>query len=107
MVLWVLLYFFWTMSKHELAPTEDQGVIFGIVQSAPEATLEQTMLFAKEMNDIYKSMPETAQTFQVTPVPGPGFSGMVTKPWSQRTRTTQQVLRDVSKKLATVAGVRK
>ena len=106
MVLWVLLYFFWTMSKHELAPTEDQGVIFGIVQSAPEATLEQTMLFAKEMNDIYKSMPETAQTFQVTPVPGPGFSGMVTKPWSQRTRTTQQVLRDVSKKLATVAGVR-
>jgi multidrug efflux pump len=106
MVLWALLYFFWTMSKHELAPTEDQGVIFGIVQSAPEATLEQTMLFAKEMNEIYKSMPETAQTFQVTPVPGPGFSGMVAKPWSQRTRTMQQVLRDVSKKLATVAGVR-
>jgi multidrug efflux pump subunit AcrB len=39
MVLWVLLYFFWNMSKHELAPNEDQGVIFGIVQSAPEATL--------------------------------------------------------------------
>ncbi|MBV8100454.1 MAG: efflux RND transporter permease subunit, partial [Verrucomicrobia bacterium] len=106
MVLWVLLYFFWNMSKHELAPNEDQGVIFGIVQSAPEATLEQTMLFAKEMNDIYKSEPETAQTFQVTPVPGPGFSGMVAKPWSQRKRTMQQVLGDVSKKLATVAGVR-
>jgi multidrug efflux pump len=105
-VLWGLLYFFWTMSKHELAPSEDQGVIFGIVQSAPEATLEQTMLFAKEMNDIYKSEPETAQTFQVTPVPGPGFSGMVAKPWNQRTRTTQQVLRDVSGKLAKVAGVR-
>jgi len=105
-VLWLLLYPFWNLSKHELAPTEDQGVIFGIVQSAPEATLEQTMLFAREMNDIYKSMPETAQTFQVTPVPGPGFTGMVAKPWSQRTRTMQQVLRDVSKKLATVAGVR-
>jgi multidrug efflux pump len=106
MVLWVLLYFFWNMSKHDLAPSEDQGVIFGIVQSAPEATLEQTMLFAKEMNDIYKSEPETAQTFQVTPVPGPGFSGMVAKPWSERKRTTQMVLRDVSRKLATVAGVR-
>jgi len=106
MVLWVLLYFFWNMSKHDLAPNEDQGVIFGIVQSAPEATLEQTMLFAKEMNDIYKSEPETAQTFQVTPVPGPGFSGMVAKPWSERKRTMQQVLGDVSKKLATVAGVR-
>ena len=106
MVLWVLLYFFWNMSKHDLAPNEDQGVIFGIVQSAPEATLEQTMLFAKEMNDIYKSEPETAQTFQVTPVPGPGFSGMVAKPWRERKRTMQQVLGDVSKKLATVAGVR-
>jgi len=105
-VLWLLLMPFWNMSKHELAPNEDQGVIFGIVQSAPEATLEQTMLFAKEMNDIYKSMPETAQTFQVTPVPGPGFSGMVAKPWSERKRTMQQVLGDVSKKLATVAGVR-
>jgi multidrug efflux pump len=105
-VLWVLLYFFWNMSKHDLAPNEDQGVIFGIVQSAPEATLEQTMLFAKEMNDIYKSEPEAAQTFQVTPVPGPGFSGLVAKPWSERKRTMQQVLGDVSKKLATVAGVR-
>ena len=64
------------------------------------------MLFAKEMNDIYKSEPETAQTFQVTPVPGPGFSGMVAKPWSERKRTMQQVLGDVTKKLATVAGVR-
>src|ERR1700757_2679057 len=51
-------------------------------------------------------MPQTAQTFQVTPVPGPGFSGMVAKPWSERKRTMQQVLGDVSKKLATVAGVR-
>jgi multidrug efflux pump len=105
-VLWLLLTPFWNMSKHDLAPNEDQGVIFGIVQSAPEATLEQTMLFAKEMNDIYKSEPEAAQTFQVTPVPGPGFSGMVAKPWSERKRTMQQVLGDVSKKLATVAGVR-
>ena len=105
-VLWLLLYPFWNMSKHELAPREDQGVIFGVVNSAPEATLDQTMLFAKEMNGIYQSLPETAQTFQVTPIPGPGFSGMVAKPWSQRKRTMQQVQGEVTKKMASVAGVR-
>jgi multidrug efflux pump len=105
-ILWLLLLPFWNMSKHDLAPTEDQGVVFGIVQSAPEATIDQMMLFAKEMNDIYQSIPETAHTFQVTEVPGPGFSGAVTKPWDQRKRTTKEILGEVSKKMAAVPGVR-
>src|SRR5215469_1991301 len=101
----LLIFPFWNMSKQEEAPTEDQGVIFGIVFSAPEATLDQTMLFARQVNDIFKSFPETAQTFQVTPIPGPGFSGMVAKPWSERKRTMAQVLPLVRKKMASVPGV--
>src|ERR1700751_5435338 len=101
----LLIFPFWMFSKQEAAPTEDQGVIFGIVFSAPEATLDQTMLFARQVNDIFKSFPETAQTFQVTPIPGPGFSGMVAKPWSQRKRTMAQVLPLVRKKMAGVPGV--
>jgi multidrug efflux pump len=100
-----LILAFWVMSQHELAPKEDQGVVFGIVQSAPDATLDQTMLFAREVNDIFKSFPETAQTFQVTPIPGPGFSGLVAKPWKQRSRTMAQVLGEVSKKMALIPGV--
>jgi multidrug efflux pump len=106
MLLWLLLLPFWNLSKHELAPTEDQGVIFGIVQPAPEATVDQAILFAKEMNDVYQSEPETAHTFQVTQIPGPGFSGLVAKPWDQRKRSMQQVLGEVSKKMATVPGIR-
>jgi multidrug efflux pump len=67
----LLIFPFWMFSKQEAAPTEDQGVIFGIVFSAPEATLDQTMLFARQVNDIFKSFPETAQTFQVTSIIGP------------------------------------
>jgi multidrug efflux pump len=94
----------WMFSKSELAPSEDQGVIFGIVQTPANATLEQNMLFSLQMNDIYKSFPETDQTFQVT-FPTQGFSGMVTKPWSERTRTTQQILGQVNKKLSQLPGV--
>jgi multidrug efflux pump len=104
-VISLLIFPFWNMSKQEEAPTEDQGVIFGIVFSAPEATLDQTMLFARQVNDIFKSFPETAQTFQVTPIPGPGFSGMVAKPWSERKRTMAQVLPLVRKKMVSVPGV--
>jgi multidrug efflux pump len=62
------------------------------------------MLFSLQMNDVYKSFPETDQTFQVT-LPTQGFSGMVTKPWSERTRTTQQILGQVNKKLSQLPGV--
>jgi multidrug efflux pump len=105
-IMWPLIFGFWMFSQKEDAPTEDQGVVFGIVQSAPDATLDQTMLFAREVNDIFKSFPETAQTFQVTQIPGPGFSGMVTKPWNQRTKDTKVLLGEVSKKMATIPGVR-
>src|SRR6201986_381103 len=100
LVISLLIFPFWNMSKQEEAPAEDQGVIFGIVFSAPEATLDQTMLFARQVNDIFKSFPETAQTFQVTPIPGPGFSGLVAKPWSQRKRTMAQVLPLVRNEMA-------
>ncbi|HYY27759.1 MAG TPA: efflux RND transporter permease subunit, partial [Chthoniobacterales bacterium] len=95
---------FYAMSSKEPAPREDQGVIFGIVQTPPNATLEQNMLFTQQMNEIYKSFPECAQTFQIT-LATQGFSGMVAKPWSERNRTMEEVLVDVNHKLSQIPGV--
>ena len=96
---------FYLFSMHELAPKEDQGVILGIVQAAPNATIDQTSRFTEKVNDVFKSMPETAETFQVTD-PTFGFSGMVTKPWSDRTRSTEQIVGEVFGKVSTIPGVR-
>jgi multidrug efflux pump len=79
-------------------------VIFGIVQTPPNATIEQNMLFSQQMNDVYMGFPETAQTFQVT-LATQGFSGMVAKPWDERKRTMDEVLVDVNHKLARIPGV--
>jgi multidrug efflux pump len=95
---------FYLMSAKEPAPREDQGVIFGIVTTPPNATLEQNMLFTQQMNDVYKSFPECAQTFQVT-LATQGFSGMVAKPWSERKRTMEEVLVEVNHKLSQIPGV--
>ena len=95
---------FYLMSAKEPAPREDQGVIFGIVQTPPNATLEQNMLFTQQMDEIYKSFPECAQTFQVT-MATQGFSGMVAKPWSERNRTMEEVLVEVNHRLSQIPGV--
>jgi multidrug efflux pump len=96
---------FYLFSMKELAPKEDQGVVFGIVQAAPNATIDQTSRFTEKVNDVFKSMPETEATFQITD-PTFGFSGMVTKPWSERTRSTEQIVGEVFGRVSTIPGVR-
>ncbi len=96
---------FYLFSQRELAPAEDQGFFFGVVQASANSTLDQTKLFADQIQDVYRSFPETAGTFQIT-LPSGGFGGMVTKPWSQRSRTTQQLLMESMGPLSRIAGVR-
>ena len=101
----VLMIPFYMFSQRELAPAEDQGVVFGVIQSSANSTLDQTNLFTKQVYDVYHSFPESASVFQITN-PSGGFGGMVTKPWSQRTKTTQQLLVESSGALSKISGVR-
>ncbi len=96
---------FYLFSQKELAPAEDQGVVFGIVQAAADSTVEQTTLFTRQIHDVYRSFPETASVFQITGPTG-GFGGMVTKPWSERTKTAQQLLMASMGPLSRIPGVR-
>ena len=95
---------FFLFSAKEPAPKEDQGIIFGIVLTPPNSTLDQICLFTDQINNIFRTLPETDHTFQVT-TPNMGFAGMVPKPWSQRKRTTQQMEPEVGARAGAVAGV--
>ena len=101
----LLMIPFYMFSQHELAPAEDQGVVFGVIQSSANATLDQTNLFTKEIYDVYHSFPESDSIFQITSPDG-GFGGMVTKPWSQRKKTAQQLLVESTGPLSKISGVR-
>jgi multidrug efflux pump len=93
------------MSPTELAPDEDQGVIFGIVEAPADATLEETVRYADEATRIFLSTPETSYTFQLTQ-PTFGFGGMVLKPWGERTRTPQDLQPEIAQKLSGLAGIK-
>ncbi len=109
LVLWILIVLlmapFYLLSQKELAPTEDQGFIFAIVQASANATLDQTKLFASKMGEVFRSLPEAATTFQITSPTG-GFGGMVTKPWKDRKKTSEQLRLEASVQLAKIPGVR-
>ncbi len=101
----LLIVPFYMFSQKELAPNEDQSVVFGIVQAAPNATIDQTKLFASQVHDAYRSFPEADSIFQITSPTG-GFGGMVTKPWSQRKKTTEQLQVEAAGKVSKIPGVR-
>jgi multidrug efflux pump len=94
-----------TMSAKELAPTEDQGVIFGILDAAANSTLDQTSLYAAAVNEAFLSVPETEFVFQITN-PASGFGGMVVKPWQERERDIFQIMPEVQQKLHGITGIR-
>ncbi len=109
LTLWVIVMLlmvpFYLFSQKELAPAEDQGVVFGIVQSSANATLDQTKLFADEIDRTFRKFPETDATFQIV-FPTGGFAGMVLKPWSERTKSSAQMQVEASGALSKIAGVR-
>lgn len=94
---------FWMTSMKELAPVEDTGFLFGIVQNAPNATIEQKRIYDEQVHGIVSSFPETANVFQVT-LGNIGFFGFVTTPWGQRDRTTIEIQPEVQQQLNNVAG---
>jgi multidrug efflux pump len=93
------------MSKNELAPNEDQGLIGNLATPAPNATLEQKQIYAKQIYDTLSAYAEDYIVFQIV-TPGPFITGMVMKPWDQRDRTTAVLQPLVQKDMSAVTGVR-
>ena len=101
----LLMIPFYLFSQRELAPAEDQGVVFGVIQASPNSTIDQTNLYTKQVYDVYHAFPESQSVFQITSPTG-GFGGMVTKPWSERKKTAQQLLLESTRPLSKIAGIR-
>ena len=99
------IYFLYVGTTRELAPVEDQGVIVTQSTAAPNATLQQRLLYSRQIYDIFTSHPETEHVFQID-APGQSIAGMVLRPWNERTATTNQLQPVLQQQLSQVAGVR-
>jgi multidrug efflux pump len=92
------------MAPKELAPLEDQSIVFGILETPADATIDQTTFYSEAINRELLKIPEQKQTFQMT-FPDRGFAGCVLKPWEQRKRTVFQVAPEVQMMVNKIPGV--
>src|SRR5438067_1776749 len=92
------------VATKELAPKEDQGVIFGIITAPANATIDDTIRYADAAGKVFQDIPDTRFTFQLT-FPSNGFSGMVLKPWGTRKVPTKNYLPLVQQQLGAIPGI--
>ncbi|NYZ16728.1 MexW/MexI family multidrug efflux RND transporter permease subunit [Azospirillum sp. RWY-5-1] len=98
--------FLFVNTSSELAPEEDQGILFGITKAPQYANLDYIDIYGKQMDAIFASHPETDTRFVLNGMPtlNQGFAGMILKPWDERTKTAQQLQPEVQGQLSGVTG---
>ena len=101
-ILVIPLYMF---SPAELAPNEDQGVVFGAIDVPANATLEQVTTYSNEVFDDFKATPEFNSSFQISFATG-GFGGVLVKPWEERKRSIFPIQQELFGKLQGITGLR-
>ena len=93
-------------AQSQLAPEEDQGIVAGQITGAPNATAEQMNVYAEQMFNAAKSLPEYEQMFQLTGVPttNQGIGGVLFKPWADRDRSAHELQQELQAKWNNIAG---
>jgi multidrug efflux pump len=100
----LLAFLMFSQAPRELAPAEDQGVIFGVVNTPSNSTLDQLTQSTREINRQVMGIAEAGFSFQITN-PGGGFWGVGLKPWEERQRSAAQILPEVQGKVGAIPGV--
>jgi len=96
------------MSKSELAPEEDQGIVVSQVVGPPTATSDQMQTYADQAYKVAKALPEYAQMFQITGVPtiNSGIGGVLMKNWDERVRSAHELQQVLQAQWNKIAGAR-
>lgn len=92
----------------ELAPQEDMGQIDINAMAPRGSSFLYTDSYAKQLEQIYKNTPEVESFFNVSGF-GSGnhvYQSLQLKPKDQRKRSTQEVIADLTDKVASITGLR-
>jgi multidrug efflux pump len=100
-----LPYLFMT-STSELAPQEDLGFVAYQLIGPPDATIRQMETYSRQALEVGKSVPEYRGAFQIVGAPSitQGLGGILFKPWSERSRTADELQKVLQQKWNHIAG---
>jgi multidrug efflux pump len=101
----VMAWPLYLMSRKELAPIEDQGHIRMFFEAPPDASMAAANNESLKVVREVTSFPEAEFMWSLTASWG-GFGGMVTKDWRQRERSTEQIYGDLFGRVSRIPGLR-
>jgi len=101
------IYFMAMMSQNELAPTEDQGILFYQGLGPQTATLDYLLEHGEEVQGRLAATPGYAEDFMIVGITAPNavFGGFKMEPWSKRDVSQFEVQPQLDAALKKVTGL--
>jgi len=104
----VCIYFLFTMTQSELAPTEDQSILYVSGRGPETATIEYTRHYAHKMLEVYQTIDEYKESFFMLGfggAPNAVFGGFKMDLPRTRERSQTEIGHELQFKLASIAGL--
>ena len=101
------IYFMLMMSQNELAPTEDQGILFYQGLGPETSTLDYLYDHGQEVQNRMSEVPGYSEDFMILGITSPNavFGGFKLAPWSEREITQFEVQPKLDAELKKVTGL--
>ncbi|WP_426420376.1 multidrug efflux RND transporter permease subunit [Bradyrhizobium genosp. A] len=102
-----LVGFLYMHTSKELAPEEDQGIVFAVIKAPKYANIDYLDFYGDKLDKKLQGFPETDLRFALNGINGPqnGIAGMLLKPWDERKRSSIQLVPLVQAELSKIEGV--
>ena len=100
--------FLFMKTSSELAPEEDSGALFAIVNAPSYATTDYTIAYTDQIRELTKDIPELAANFSIVGFGGATNSGIALwafDDWADRDRSQAEIQQDIQGRLSGIAGV--
>ncbi|ADE13312.1 acriflavin resistance protein [Nitrosococcus halophilus Nc 4] len=101
------IYFMYVTSQNELAPTEDQSILFFQATAPQTATIDYDEAYSRQIIDIFETFPEYHESFLLLGRggdPSTVFGGFKMPVPSQRERSQMEIHPELQQQLQEVAG---
>lgn len=94
-------------TRSELAPEEDQSIIFMMSNAPKTANLDYLTHYTDEVTRVLKQFDEYESHFQINGSDGvqSGIGGFLLKPWEQRDKTQMELLPAIQAELNKISGL--
>jgi multidrug efflux pump len=93
-------------TQRELAPEEDQGILFNIVKAPQAANIDYLEQATAQLGKVFETVPEKEHVFTINGMNDvhQAFAGILFKPWDQRQRSQKQILASLQGPVAGIAN---